>query len=260
MIGIFDSGVGGLSVWREIRDLLPKQNSCYVADEAYCPYGEKTVEEVQVRSFKIATFLIQQGANMIVVACNTATAAAIKKLREAYPTVPIVGMEPAVKPAALQTKTQQIGLLATAGTLQGRLFQETRDRFTTGITLHAQVGHGLVELVESGKAESPEAEALLRTYLNPMVRANIDHLVLGCTHYPFLEVSIRKTLPPNVVILNPARAVARQVMRRLQEAVSSKGIPKDVFFTTGKSDNLQAMLSRMNAKSEVQRIHLRTTA
>lgn len=232
-IGIFDSGIGGLSVWRELRRLLPDVPITYLADQQFCPYGEKSDAAIQERSRQITSHLLyEHHCQLVIVACNTATAAAIDDLRSHFPTTPIIGMEPAVKPAALRTQTGNVGLLATAGTLRGRLFRETRERFASHITLHTQIGHGLVELVETGKADSPEAEVILKHYLKPMLAANIDHLVLGCTHYPFLEPVLQKLMPASVRILNPADAVARQVLRKFERRQLQKGTPTDLFLTT----------------------------
>ncbi|MDR3365986.1 MAG: glutamate racemase, partial [Prevotellaceae bacterium] len=191
-IGVFDSGVGGLSVLQEIAALLPHERVCYVADAARCPYGSRPVDEVRGLSLGITKFLLEKNCKLIVVACNTATAAAIDELRSAFPHVLFVGMEPAVKPAAKQSKTRSVGILATAGTLQGRLFKQTKARYAAGVKLHVVAGAGLVELVEQGRENSPEALDLLRTYLQPMLDDNVDELVLGCTHYPFLKSSIEK--------------------------------------------------------------------
>ncbi|MGL4363713.1 MAG: glutamate racemase [Bacteroidales bacterium] len=214
-IGIFDSGVGGLSVLKELAQLLPHENICYLGDDAHCPYGSRNSEEIQQLSFNITDFLLKKNCKLIVVACNTATSAAIETLRNAFPTTSFVGMEPAIKPAALQTKTRNIGILATASTLQGRLFNEAKTRYAHNINIHIAIGEGLVELVENGESDSPQAYNLLNKYLQPMLMAQIDELVLGCTHYPFLEETIHKITGGKVRLLNPAPAVALQVQRVL---------------------------------------------
>ena len=185
-IGIFDSGSGGLSVYRELIKVLPKERFVYYSDNAHCPYGEKTAEYIQDRARFITDFLLEKGADIIVVACNTATAAAIATLREEYPSVPFVGMEPAVKPAALGTRTGVIGVLATAGTLKGSKYLASKGNFEDGCRIVEHVGEGFVELVERGVLSGPEAEATVRRSLYPLLDAGADTIVLGCTHYPFL--------------------------------------------------------------------------
>ncbi len=181
MIGIFDSGAGGLSVYREIRKLLPDQGFVYFSDNAHCPYGEKDASYIQERGRRITETLLEKGAQAIVVACNTATAAAIATLRASYP-VPFIGMEPAVKPAALGTRTGVIGVLATAGTLKGSKYLNTKGRFEDDVTIVEHVGQGFVELVENGILDGPEAEAVVRRSLQPLLDAGADRIVLGCTH------------------------------------------------------------------------------
>ena len=216
-IGIFDSGSGGLSVYRELVKVLPKERFVYYADNAHCPYGEKTAEYIQQRARFITDFLLSQGADIIVVACNTATAAAIATLRADYPNVPFVGMEPAVKPAALGTKTGVIGVLATAGTLKGSKYLKTRGMYEDNVRIVEQVGQGFVELVESGILDGPQAEATVRASLQPLLEAGADIIVLGCTHYPFLRPVIERLAGPGVQVIDPAPAVARQTLRLLQE-------------------------------------------
>jgi glutamate racemase len=216
IVGVFDSGVGGITVLTELVKQLPSYSYIYFADTANCPYGPKKKEDIIRLSKTITDFLIRNGASIIVVACNTATASAIDYLREKF-NIPFVGMEPAVKPAALATKTNSIGVLATAGTFNGRLYKETSQKYAANINVNYQVGEGLVELVEQQKANSEEAEKLLKKYVDPMINDNIDHLVLGCTHYPFFIPLLLKLLPNNVSIINPAPAVAKQTMRLINE-------------------------------------------
>ncbi|MBO8444391.1 MAG: glutamate racemase [Bacteroidetes bacterium] len=231
-IGIFDSGAGGLSVFREIYRMLPEESYIYWSDNAYCPYGKKPQELIIERSRHITDFLLSQGTDIIVVACNTATAAAISALRAGYsckedPVVAehvlkltsgrrdhvlFIGMEPAVKPAALQTRSGVVGVLATAGTLSGMKYHRTRDSFASGVRVVEHVGEGFVELVESGKTSGPEAEAVVRTSLQPLLDAGADVIVLGCTHYPFLMDVIRKIAGPSVAVIDPAPAVARHLL------------------------------------------------
>ncbi len=216
-IGIFDSGSGGLSVYREEVKLLPAEHFVYFADNAHVPYGEKTAEYIQDRARHITDFLLGKGADIIVVACNTATAAAISTLRAEYPSVPFVGMEPAVKPAALGTKTGVIGVLATAGTLKGSKYLNTRGLYEDDVRIVEHVGQGFVELVENGIFDGPEAEATVRASLQPLLDEGADTIVLGCTHYPFLRGVIERIAGPGVQVIDPAPAVARQTLRLLQE-------------------------------------------
>lgn len=244
MIGVFDSGVGGLSVWRELYKEFPGETYLYVSDSGYCPYGPKSREEVIERAVAITEFLISNGAEIIVVACNTATAAAINHLRSHY-TIPFVGMEPAVKPAALNTRTGAIGVLATKGTFKGELYLRTLHKFASNATVLEQVGEGLVELVENGETDTPQARKLIGKYIRPMLEQNADHIVLGCTHYPFLENVIREFAGEGVEIVNPAPAIARRAGEVLQarresagkHIVGEKG--QNRFVTTG--NNLQLL-------------------
>ena len=216
-IGIFDSGSGGLSVYRELIKVLPLECYHYFSDNAHCPYGEKTPLYIQRRGRYITEFLLDKGADIIVVACNTATAAAIATLRAEYPDVPFVGMEPAVKPAALGTRSGVIGVLATAGTLKGSKYLNTRGRFEDDVRIVEHVGQGFVELVEAGVLDGPEAEATVRASLQPLLDAGADTIVLGCTHYPFLQPVIQRLAGPSVQVIDPAPAVARQTVHLLQE-------------------------------------------
>lgn len=249
MIGIFDSGVGGLSVWRELYREFPGERYLYVSDSGYCPYGPKSREEVIERAAAITEYLIANGAEIIVVACNTATAAAINYLRSHYP-VPFVGMEPAVKPAALNTRTGAIGVLATKGTFKGELYLRTLHKFASNAQVLEQVGEGLVELVESGETDTPKAREVVGKYILPMVGKNVDHIVLGCTHYPFLEKIIREFAGEGVEIVNPAPAIARragevlEAGRRGKVADDGRLQMENRFVTTG--DNL-LLLKRMVA-------------
>lgn len=215
MIGIFDSGVGGLSVFREIRKLLPEESYIYYSDNAHCPYGEKSVEYIIGRAREITGFLIDKGAEIIVVACNTATAAAIAILRAEFP-VKFIGMEPAVKPAVKGTKTGVVGVLATAGTLKADKYLHTREKFSEGVKIVEHIGHGFVELVEKGCLTGSVAESIVAASLKPLLDEGADRIVLGCTHYPFLSATIAKiagNLYPDreVGIIDPAPAVARHL-------------------------------------------------
>ena len=255
MIGIFDSGAGGLSVWKELIKIMPSENYFYISDAAYCPYGRKSKEMILKRASAISSFLIERGAEIIVVACNTATAAAIEGLRQTFD-IPFVGMEPAVKPAASLTKTGVIGVLATHGTLQGSLYKATSEKYARRkeVKIIEEVGDGLVELVEAGDTQSPEAEALVRKYINPMIEAGADCVVLGCTHYPFLEPLIRKVSSDKLIVINPAPAVAKRA-RQLLDKVRKNGVPsagkatpltpsmKNIIATTGSNTDTLRMLS-----------------
>ena len=220
-IGIFDSGCGGLSVYRELVKVLPEEQYHYYSDNAHCPYGEKSALYIRRRARFITEFLLDKGADIIVVACNTATAAAIATLRAAYPDVPFVGMEPAVKPAALGTRSGVIGVLATAGTLKGSKYLNTRGLYEDDVTIAEHVGQGFVELVESGILDGPEAEALVRASLQPLLDTGADTIVLGCTHYPFLQPLIERLAGPSVRVIDPAPAVARQTLHVLEQ----RGVP-----------------------------------
>lgn len=219
-IGIFDSGAGGLSVFREIYRLLPDAGYVYFSDNAFCPYGDKPREFIITRARQITDFLLSRGADIIVVACNTATAAAISSLREACPHVPFIGMEPAVKPAASLTRTGVIGVLATAGTLSGQKYRKTRDDYAGGVEVVEHIGEGFVELVESGCTSGPEAERVVRASLQPLLDAGADVIVLGCTHYPFLIDVIRKIAGPAVSVIDPAPAVARHLIDVLKSGIT----------------------------------------
>ena len=221
MIGIFDSGVGGLSVFREILKLLPEEKYIYYSDNAHCPYGEKSKEYIIDRARDITDFMLNEGADIIVVACNTATAAAIKILRSEYP-VSFIGMEPAIKPAALITKTGTIGVLATAGTLKADKYRDTKGRHAEDVQVVEHIGQGFVELVESGQTSGRIAEATVMESLEPLLDAGADTIVLGCTHYPFLTETISKiasSLVPErpITIIDPAPAVAKHLYEVMDE-------------------------------------------
>ncbi len=221
MIGIFDSGVGGLSVFREIRKVLPEQSYIYYADNAHCPYGEKSREYIIDRAREITRFMLERGCEIIVVACNTATAAAISTLRAEFP-VKFIGMEPAIKPAAQATQTGVVGVLATAGTLKATKYIDTREKWAQDVTIAEHIGQGFVELVEKGILDGPEAESTVKTSLTPLLEAGADMIVLGCTHYPFLMDTIYKVageLVPDrkVTVIDPAPAVARHLLEVMKE-------------------------------------------
>lgn len=254
VIGLFDSGVGGLSVARELRRQAPSCPLIYLADQSHAPYGPRPLTEIRDFAGGIARFLLAQGAQIIVVACNTASAAALHWLRRAFPAVPFVGMEPALKPAAERTRTRHVGVIATAATFQGELFASLVDRFAADVAVHTQVCAELVPLVEAGELDSARTRAAVRGYLTPLVTAGIDELVLGCTHYPFLRPLIEEVVGPHVEVIDPAEAVARQAARILarhdsrdadRAAEAPRPRPADRFFTTGDPAHFQAALAHL---------------
>ena len=218
-VGVFDSGSGGLSVLREIRKTLPLGRFIYYSDNAHCPYGEKTQEYITDRSRAITDELLARGARAIVVACNTATAASIATLRAEYPGVPFVGMEPAVKPAALGTRSGVIGVLATAGTLKSSKYLDTRGLYGSNVRIAEHVGKGFVELVENLELDGPRTEATVRESLQPLIDEGADIIVLGCTHYPFLLPVMQRIAPAGVRFIDPAPAVARRLKSVLEADV-----------------------------------------
>jgi len=233
VIGVFDSGVGGLAVLREIHAQLPAADLLYFADQAHVPYGPRPAAEIRRFAQAITRFLLEQGAQVIVVACNTASAAALQSLRAAFPTVPFVGMEPAVKPAAERTRTRAVGVIATPATFQGELFASVVDRFAGGVTVLPQVCPGLVEHVEAGELATPATLALLREYLAPLVAQGIDSLVLGCTHYTFLLPAIAQVAGPGVEVVDPAPAVARQARRVAERRQAAGGTGRVTLASSG---------------------------
>lgn len=230
-IGLFDSGVGGTSIWKEIHDLMPLEATIYLADSRNAPYGERPKEQIVDLSRKNTELLLDLGCKIIVVACNTATTNAIKELRAHYK-IPFIGIEPAIKPAIINSKTNIIGILATKGTLSSELFNKAVELYHQH-TIIEQVGYGLVELIEAGRIDSNETMDLLQQYLKPMIEADIDYLVLGCSHYPYLIPQIKKILPPNIEIIDSGEAVARQTHAVLKEKVglADERTMDPVFFT-----------------------------
>ena len=243
-IGIFDSGVGGTSIFREIHQLLPNESVIYLADSSNAPYGDKTSEDIKNLSEKNTRFLLSMNCKLIVVACNTATTNAISYLRASY-NVPFIGIEPAIKPAALQTKTGSIGILATKGTLASDLFHKTTNLYSTNIRVIEQIGTGIVEMIENGNLYSKDMRQLLKTYLRPMISAQIDHLVLGCTHYPYLIPILKELLPEHVKIIDSGEAVARQTKHILTQnhlLNTSIHAPEFEFYTNTNPEVLQQLL------------------
>lgn len=243
-VGIFDSGVGGTSIFKEIHQLLPNESIIYLADSRNAPYGDKTADDIKNLSEKNTRFLLSMNCKLIVVACNTATTNAISYLRANY-NVPFIGIEPAIKPAALQTKTGCIGILATKGTLASDLFHKTTNLYSTNIRVIEQIGTGIVELIEEGKLYSEDMRQLLKTYLRPMISAQIDHLVLGCTHYPYLIPILKELLPEHVKIIDSGEAVARQTKHILNQnnlLNTSTAAPTIEFYTNTNPEVLQQLL------------------
>ncbi|MES2779777.1 MAG: glutamate racemase [Bacteroidota bacterium] len=242
-IGLFDSGIGGTSIWKEIHDLLPNEDTIYLADSKNAPYGQKSKEEIIELSIKNTEYLLNQNAKIIVVACNTATTNAIKELRAKYD-VPFIGIEPAIKPAAIHSKKHVIGILATQGTLNSELFHQTAEKFHDTKIIE-QIGHGLVPLIEKGEMNSAEMNLLLHQYLEPMVEANIDYLVLGCSHYPYLIPQIQKILPKEIKIIDSGEAVARQTKSVLSEnhaLNSAKDRGEAIFYVNSDPNVLNGIL------------------
>lgn len=246
-IGVFDSGVGGLSIMRQLAQQLPHEDITYFADTANCPYGSRSLEEIRGLTQAIISFLLAQGCKIIVVACNTASAAALHHLRERFE-VPMVGMEPAVKPAAQETETKVVGVIATQATFHGELFASLVQRFASHVTVLEGVCPGLVEQVEAGKVDDPQTEAILRHCLEPMLEKGIDALTLGCTHYPFLIPTIKRIAGPQVKIIDPSPAVARQTKRVLEREgllnhTHRRG--RYTFHTTGNPETFAALQKRL---------------
>jgi glutamate racemase len=245
-IGAFDSGVGGLSILKEIRQLLPTEDLIYLADTAHCPYGVKPLEEIRRRTLEVSGYLIALGAKMIVVACNSACAAGLDQIREAHPEIPIIGVEPAVKPAHERTRNGKIGVLATTMTLNGIKFSTLVEKYGSDVAVYTQPAPGLVELVEAGKLDDPETEKLLRQYLDPLQVKGVDTIVLGCTHYPFLRPLMQKIVGPEVLVLDTGAAVAKQTAHVLAEKRIANPGPKpgrDTFYTSGVPEAVSKVVS-----------------
>jgi glutamate racemase len=249
-IGLFDSGIGGTSIWKAINKLLPNEQTIYLADSKNAPYGKKSKEEIIALCIKNTEFLLEKNCKIIVVACNTATTNAIKELRAKYD-IPFIGIEPAIKPAATNSKTQTIGILATKGTLSSELFNKSLELYHE-TTIVEQVGYGLVELIENGEINSPEMTKLLRSYLTPMIEKNIDYLVLGCSHYPYLIPQIAKIIPKSIQIIDSGEAVARQTQKILFEKIGlhDATIGGAKFYTNTNPKVLKEILGFENGVSE----------
>jgi len=261
-IGVFDSGVGGLSVLRAIRQQRPAQEMIYFADQIHVPYGSRSLEEVRSFSEEITRFLLAQGARLVVVACNTASAAALHSLRALFPDIPFVGMEPAVKPAAEGTRTGVVGVLATPATFQGALYASVVERFANGVVILQDTCPGLVEEIEAGRLDGTRTRAILETALHPMLAQGVDTIVMGCTHYPFVIPRIEEIIQnypgsPNVRVIDPATAIARQTGRLLlAHGVSEKQQPETEarYITSGQPEALKRLLpGLMGSSGEVEK-------
>lgn len=247
-IGILDSGVGGLSVLRHLRLLLPHETLLYVADQAHVPYGPRPAGEIGRFLEGLTRFLLEQRTKLVVVACNTASAAALDQLRAAFPDLPIVGMEPAVKPGAAQTRNGKIGILATVGTLESERYASLVERFAQGVTAFEEPCLGLVEQIEAGRLDGSETRQIVQRALAPMLAAGVDTLVLGCTHYPFVLPLIQRLAGPDMVVIDPAPAVARQARRVLEgrNLLSRRLERGEVYlYTTGDPGRLAAQARQL---------------
>jgi glutamate racemase len=243
-IGIFDSGVGGLSVLRSLLGVIPSHDVIFLADQAHVPYGRRSLEEVQAFSFAITRWLLRQGCSEIIVACNTASAASLHKLRVAFPGIPFVGMEPAVKPAAEQTQTGVVGVIATPATFQGELYASVVERFASHVTVLEDTCPGLVEEIEAGHLDGPETRRILETALKPMLDKGIDTVVLGCTHFPLVIPLIQDITGPNVRVIDPAPAIARQALRVLPSTDTEPSVIRTIrAFTTGQPEKFGELIS-----------------
>lgn len=255
-IGIFDSGVGGTSIWREVQKTVPQENTIYLADSANAPYGEKPNEHIVGLSIKNTEILLEHGCKLIIVACNTATTNAVDILRKNYD-VPFIGIEPAIKPAALQSRSKTVGVLATKGTLTSSLFHSTSENHAHGIRILEQEGTGLVPLIEQGKIDTDETKVLLKKYLEPMISEGMDYLVLGCTHYPYLIPVLRKLLPEHVQIIDSGEAVARQtktVLERMNLLNATSALGSHCFYTNAEVAILRQFLGEIDVPLEVSHL------
>jgi len=251
-IGIFDSGVGGLSVLQAVLRELPHEDILYLGDQGHVPYGPRSKDEIREFSIGIAKFLLSEGAKLIVVACNTASAAALRDLRKMFPSRLFVGMEPAVKPAAEITRTGKIGVLATPMTFKGELYTSLVERFAREVTIFQSTCPGLVQQIEAGLIDTPDIRSILEEALSPMMEEGIDAVVLGCTHYPFVIPLIRDITGRGVEIINPAPAVARQVRRLLTQngLLNSEGqMGEKRFYTSGEPAVMRGLLQRLMGES-----------
>jgi glutamate racemase len=255
-IGVMDSGVGGISVLRHIHALLPHEDLIYFADSKYAPYGSKTPDEIKARCFEVADFLIAKNVKALVVACNTATAAAIDDMRAKY-ALPIIGMEPAVKPAAEASKNGIIGVLATVGTLKSAQFAGLLESYGRNVQVVTQGCVGLVECIERGELNTQATRELLKKYLAPLLQEGADSVVLGCTHYPFVRPLIEGIVGPNVAIIDTGAAVAKQLQKKLEEAdlLSPNKRANIGFWTNSQVENAAQVIEQLwDAKAEIKQL------
>lgn len=251
-IGLFDSGIGGTTIWYAVHKLLPYENTIFIGDSAHAPYGHKSKEDLIALSAKNIDWLLKNNAKLIIVACNTATTNAIEELRNMYE-IPIIGIEPAIKPAALSTKTGKVGVLATKSTLGSRKYAEAQTYFPN-VTFINQTGYKIVQLIEEGQLYSEEMEKLLKSYITPMIGQQIDHLVLGCTHYPYLLPILEKIVPQNIQIIDSGEAIALQTQRILQtnDLLKTDGLPGTSLFYTNK--DVEILQSFINGYGTAEKI------
>ncbi|HLW41396.1 MAG TPA: glutamate racemase [Flavobacterium sp.] len=251
-IGLFDSGIGGTTIWFAVHKLLPCENTIFIGDSAHAPYGQRSKEELIALSVKNIDWLLENNVKLVIVACNTATTNAIEELRSIYE-IPIIGIEPAIKPAALSTKTKKIGVLATERTLSSYKYAEAQKHFPD-ITFINQAGHKIVQLIEEGQIYSKEMETLLREYITPMIDQQIDYLVLGCTHYPYLLPILKNVVPENIQIIDSGEAIALQTQRILQtnDLLKTDGLPGTSLFYTNK--DVEILQSFINGYGTAEKI------
>lgn len=245
-VGVFDSGVGGLSVAREIRRALPAEHLLYVADTAYVPYGDRSEEEVRARTLAIGAWIQAQGAKVLVVACNTASGAALEALRETL-TIPVIGLEPALKPAVRETRVGRVGVMATRGTIASARFQRLVDNYADGVQVVRDPCPGLADLVEDGMLAGPELDVRIRDYVAPLREAGVDTVVLGCTHYVFVRDAIQRALGPEVRLLDSGEAIARRTRQILTEAdaLETDGTGSLRLMTTGDPADVGTVVARL---------------
>lgn len=257
-IGIFDSGIGGLSVLKQIRILLPGEDILYFADQVHVPYGSRSLDEVRQLSEEITRFLANHGAKLIVLACNTASAASLHYLRAVFPELPFIGMEPAVKPAAERTRSGIVGVLATPATFQGELFSSVVDRYAEGIQVLQSTFPGLVEHIESGDLDSVDVKQLLEAGIEPLLELGADTLVLGCTHYPFVLPTIQSISGVEVEVIDPSPAIARrtqQVLKQEQSVSEDSQEGHTLYVTTGDASDFGEILSLLQMpRGEIKQI------
>ncbi len=248
-IGVFDSGVGGLSILRSLHEIMPAEHILFFADQLHVPYGPRPIEEVRHFSEAITRYLHTRGVKMVVVACNTASAAALYHLRKIFPNTPFVGMEPAVKPAAETTQSGVVGVLATPATFQGDLYASVVDRFANGVTILQDTCPGLVSQIERGALDHPETRTILENALKPMLARRVDRVVMGCTHYPFVIPLIKEIAGPDVIVIDPAPAIARQAGKLLQQNHLARADQNQAgeirFLTTGNVASFRKMVHQL---------------